>query len=160
MTDFLQRKDAISPLLREKSNEILDHAMASLSRSHLTTYERDGEVVARERLEKFLNLTIEAIEERQLEDITRYSESMSEARFAAGFDLSEVQTAINVLEEAIWKNVLTSVPPAELPEALGLVATVLGVAKDVTSRTWVALASQIKMKSLNLEALFRGTSGF
>ncbi|MCC6132388.1 MAG: hypothetical protein IT186_20890 [Acidobacteria bacterium] len=160
MTEFQTHKDAVSHLLREKSREIVEHATASISRSGLSGYERDGEEVVRERLAKLLELTITAIEKRHLDEITRYAHSMSEARFAAGFEFSEVQTAINVLEEAIWKNVLTSVPPAELPEALGLVATVLGVAKDVTARTWVALASQIKMRSLNLEALFQGTSGF
>ena len=79
-----------------------------------------------------------------------------EKRYTAGFDLWEVQTAFNVLEEAIWVRVFKSVPPDALAEALGLVSTVLGAGKDTLARKYVSLASKTKAPSLNLQSLFSG----
>ena len=88
-----------------------------------------------------------------------HAETIARERFEAGFDLSEVQTAFNVLEEAIWVRVLKNLPPNELAEALGLISTVLGGGKDALARSYVTLASKTKSPSLNLQSLFAGTEG-
>ncbi len=146
-------------LLNEKRDVIIREAVQSLQRSHLSGYERDGLDVATERLDHLLDMAIQALQERQLDEIRKNMESIASARYTAGYDLAEVQTAINVLEESIWRNILPSIPPAEMAEALGLVGTVLGTAKDTLARAYVVMAGQAKVKSLNMEALFRGTSG-
>ncbi len=80
-------------------------------------------------------------------------------RFEAGFDIAEVQTAFNVLEEAIWRTVLSRLRPEELVEAAAQVGTVLGVGKDVLARRWVSLASHRHVPSLDVRALFGGATG-
>jgi hypothetical protein len=70
-----------------------------------------------------------------------------------------VQTAYNVLEEAIWLRILKDLQPAQYAEALGLVSTVLGAGKDALARTYVSLASKAKAPSLNLQSLFAGSGG-
>jgi hypothetical protein len=80
-------------------------------------------------------------------------------RFESGVDLADVQTAFNVLEEAIWAHALRELPREELAQALGLVATALGLGKDALGRAYVALASRGAVPSLDLGELFKGTQG-
>jgi hypothetical protein len=57
----------------------------------------------------------------------------------------------------MWHHVVAGVPTGELVESLGLLSTVLGVGKDALARTYVSLASQEHVPSLDLRALFGGT---
>ena len=79
-------------------------------------------------------------------------------RFHAGYDLAEIQTAFNALEEATWMRVLQRLDASELAEALGLISTVLGAGKDALARAYVSLAADTNVESLDLRALFAGTS--
>ncbi len=146
-------------LLRDSSDEILTAASEAVERSHLRNYERAGKDQTHQRLKALYVLTSRAVKERNLGPMIPYAENVAHERFAAGFDLSEVQTAFNVLEEAIWTRIVKSVPPAEYGEALGLVGTVLGAGKDALARTYVTLASKTRTRSLNLQSLFSGTEG-
>ena len=67
-----------------------------------------------------------------------------------------MQTAYNVLEEVVWKRIFWNLPPEQLAEALGLVSTSLGAAKDRLAQEYVSLASKTRAPSINLEELFRG----
>jgi hypothetical protein len=146
-------------LLHESSDQILAAAGEAVERTHLKNYERAGKEQTHQRLKALFVLTTRAVKERNLGPMIAYAETIAQDRFAAGFDLSEVQTAFNVLEEAIWTRILKGMPPAEYGEALGLVATVLGAGKDALARTYVTLASKSRAGSLNLHSLFSGTEG-
>ena len=69
--------------------------------------------------------------------------------------MDEVQTAFNVLEEAIWKRIETEIPHDDLARSLALVSTVLGSGKDRLARSYVALATQSQVPALDVQALFR-----
>ncbi|MCU0372306.1 MAG: hypothetical protein MUE56_03565 [Ignavibacteria bacterium] len=86
-----------------------------------------------------------------------YTEKIAKERFNNGFDLYEVQTAINTLEELIWKKIFCEIKPSKLAETLGLLSTILGSGKDNLARTYVALASKTKVTTLNLHNLFSGS---
>ncbi len=105
--------------LHEHSEKILDDASASMERSHLKNYELVGKVKSRQRLKALLVLTIRAVQEKNLGPIMAHSETIARERYDAGFDLSEVQTAFNVLEEAIWLHILHAFSPQDLAR-LGL----------------------------------------
>lgn len=96
---------------------------------------------------------------RHLETMRRYVEAIAQERYAAGFDLYEVQMAFNVLEESIWRQIMEMVPAGNLAEAFGLVSTVLGAGKDTLAQSYVAQACQTKAPSLNMMAMFEGTDG-
>ena len=85
-----------------------------------------------------------------------YSEKIAKERYESGFNLHEVHTAYNVLEESIWKAVVKEVDSIELAESLGLIGTVLGTGKEALAIAYVSLASKQKVKSLNLTQLFKG----
>lgn len=146
-------------LLHDSADEILAAAGAAVERSHLKNYERDGKEHTHQRLKALFVLTTRAVKERNLGPMIAHAETIARERFASGFDLSEVQTAFNVLEEAMWTRIVKTLPPSEYNEALGLVSTVLGAGKDALARTYVTLASKSRSGSLDLHSLFAGTEG-
>jgi len=146
----------LAQLLQDKREEIVAAAAASLNRSHLPHYEQAGPQQSHERLARLYDLIRQSIEQRHLEAIINHAERIAQERFAAGYDLLELQTAFNALEVAIWQKIVQEYPPDELVEAIGLVSTVQGAAKDALARRYASLASQTKVTTLNLGALFGG----
>jgi hypothetical protein len=110
------------------------------------------------RLQTLYGLMVQCIKDRDLAAMISYAENLAQERYTAGFDLHEIQAAFNVLEEAIWQQIIKECSPAQLAEALGLISTVHGIGKDALARKYVSLASQTKAPSLNLQALFKGTA--
>jgi hypothetical protein len=144
-------------LLVQQRSDVLEEAFRSLERSHSVHYEQSGEGFTRERLAELFDLVVAAARDRQLEPVSSYCEEIAEQRFDAGFGIAEVQTAFNVLEEAIWTRVVNGVPSSELAEAVGLLSTILGFGKDAMARRYVSLASKRHVPTLDLSALFAGT---
>ncbi|HKQ60236.1 MAG TPA: hypothetical protein VJS92_03060 [Candidatus Polarisedimenticolaceae bacterium] len=149
----------LTDLLRVRAGEILDEAVAALRRAHLPHYEAAGGEVTRRRLAALLALTAESVTHRQAAEVVEFAKKLARERHAAGFDLSELQVAFNVLEESIWNRIFAELAPSELARALGLVSTVLGLGKDALARTYVELAGAGAAPSLDLRAAFGGTDG-
>jgi hypothetical protein len=146
-------------LLQDRAAEILADAEEAIARARLRSYANAGQESTHQRLKALFVLTTRATKERNLGPMIAHADAIAHERFEAGYDLWEVQTAFNVLEEAIWVRVLKELPPAEYAEALGLVSTVLGVGKDTLARRYVSLASKTRVPTLNLQSLFTGTVG-
>ena len=142
--------------LLDRTTTILAEATNSMARSHVTHYEQSGADHTHQRLKALFVLTARAVQDRNLAPMAAHADTIARERFTAGFDLWEVQTALNVLEEVIWKMLLKEFPSAELPEALGLVSTILGVGKDTLARRYVSLAAKMRVSSFNLQSLFHG----
>jgi len=85
-------------LVRQRA-EVLDNALVAMERPHLVRYEQSGEEFTRKRLAELFDLVVSALRSRQLGPVSRYCEELAHQRFEAGFGISEVQTAFNVLEE-------------------------------------------------------------
>lgn len=145
-------------LARERG-AIVDAADAALRRAHAEHYEAAGEPEVRLRLVALFDQLLQVLAERDLAGIVSHAERVAEQRFDAGYDLSEVQTAFNALEEATWARAIEVLDPAELAETLGLVTTILGTGKDALARRYVSLATRTHAPSLDLRALFTGTHG-
>ncbi len=147
-----------SATLLAARTEIVDEAMSSLQSSHQVHYESAGDLFTRQRLEDLYDLVVTAIRDRDLSPVTAYAGQVADERFNAGFDVSEVQTAFNALETAMWRRIISAEPPESLAESIGLVGTVFGQAKDALARAYVSLAAHRHVTSLDLSALFRGTN--
>jgi hypothetical protein len=147
----------VEELLVSERTEVLDEAFAALSRSHHTHYEHAGETFTRDGLGDLFDLVVTALHDRELAPVGAFCEDLAAQRFSAGFDFTEVQTAFNTLEEAVWKRVAAGVPAADLAEAIGLVSTILGYAKDSLARRYVSLATERRVPTLDLSELFDGT---
>jgi hypothetical protein len=148
----------VAELLVRARPQVIDEAYADLESSHIAHYEAAGEPLTRQRLGDLHDLVVDAIRTRDLSGVTSYAQQLAEERFHAGFDISEVQTAFNSLEEAMWRRLVADEPQADLAEAIGLLSTVLGSGKDVLARTYVSLAGHRRVTSLDLTALFKGTN--
>lgn len=146
-------------LLQHHQNDILNSAFEAVKRSQLRSYEKEGDEHIHQRLKALFVLAVRAIKERNLGPTIAHAQTIAQERFAAGYDLSEVQTAFNVLEEAMWMTILKHLPATEYAQALGLASTVLGAGKDSLARQYVSLASKTKSTSLNLQRMFSGTDG-
>jgi hypothetical protein len=145
--------------LHERTNDIIAEAEQAVARAHLKNYEKAGSPAVHQRLKALFVLTTRGVKERNLGPMIDHSATVARERFSAGYDLWEVQTAFNVLEEVIWQRILRELPPADYAEALGLVSTVLGTGKDTLARVYVTLASKVRTPTLDLRSLFTGTEG-
>lgn len=151
---------SLSPLvdlLRRHEAAILSESFDGMTRCRLPHYEAAGAEEMRRRLGRLFDLLLTAVVERDLDPVLTYGRETALQRFTEGVDLQEVQSAINVLEEAVWRRIVGEIPPEGLAEALGLVSTVLGVCKDTMASSYVALATKRHAASLDMSALFRGT---
>jgi hypothetical protein len=147
----------INELLHLHAETIVREAEAALERAHLPNYQKAGKEHTHQRIKGLFVLTARAVKERNVGPMIAHANAVAEERFAAGYDLAEVQTAFNVLEEVVWRYIMKELAPEQLAEALGLVGTVLGAGKDALARKYVSLASKNKAPSLNLQSLFAGT---
>jgi hypothetical protein len=146
----------LQEILVNNQTDIINEAFYSLERSHLKHYDTSRADENWQRLAKLFDLTLNGVKTKSLVDIVNYSEKVAKERYESGFDLHEVHTAYNVLEEALWKIIVKEIAPSELPESLGLISTVLGTGKESLALAYVSLASKQKVKSLNLTQLFKG----
>ena len=145
--------------LENEHSAIIDAAQAGLGRMPVRHYESAGEAEVNRRLEALFDRLVDGLARRDLTAMVEYAQAVAVERFGAGYDLQEIQTAFNALEEATWARALERLEPAQLAEALGSVSTVLGCGKDALARKYVSLAAQAHAPSLDLRALFTGTEG-
>lgn len=142
--------------LQTHTSEIVDAACEAMKRSHIKHYEEAGPEHTHQRIKALYTLTARGVKEKNLGPMIAHADTIAVERFSAGYDLWEVQTAFNVLEEVLWQKILASLPAERYAEALGLVSTVLGAGKDALARKYVTLASKSKAPSLDLQKLFTG----
>jgi hypothetical protein len=150
--------DTAGFLVRERRS-IVREAEGALLRLHGRHYESLTVSVVQERLEMLFDELVDAVSKRDLSSVVAYARTLARERFDAGYDLSEVQAAFNVLEAATWARMVADLEAEDLGEALGLVSTVFGAAKDALGREYVSRATQTRAPSFDLTALFEGTDG-
>ena len=146
----------LSELFRSWEDDLVNEAVTELRHARLKSYIADGEEITRERVTKFIEKAMECFSLRRAEPMIEHAERISRERHGAGYDLSEVQTAINVIEEALWKRILSSVEPDELAHALGMVNAIFGMSKDVLARTYVSLATNRETPRKELDEILDG----
>jgi hypothetical protein len=112
-----------------------------MTEARLEHYDAAGLPTVRQRLAKLLDVALECLEAGEANAIVDHMTRIGRERFSAGYDLQEVQTSANVMEEALWRRIPTLVAPADVPRALGLVSSLFSAGKDALARTYVSLAA-------------------
>ena len=148
-----------SDFLRQHRAEIVAGAETALARLMVPHYESAERDEVRRRLETLFDRVLDSVARHDLGSVIAYAETVAEERFNGGYDLSEVQTAFNALEESVWTHAVATLESAQLAETLGLVSTTIGFGKDALARKYVSLATRTRAPSLDLRALFRGSEG-
>jgi hypothetical protein len=146
----------LSELFRSWQEDLVDEALTELRHARLQHYIADGEEITRKRVTEFIERAMECFSSRRAEPMVEHAAHIARERHAAGYDLFEVQTAINVIEEALWKRILSSVDSDELAHALGMVNAIFGMSKDVLARTYVSLATNRETPRKELKDILDG----
>ena len=149
----------VGQFLREREERVLAAAHATVGRAHLAHYEVAGTQVTDDRLRALLDLLIDCCDDHRLDPVVAYADRLAAERHGSGYPLTEVQTAINVLEEAVWHAISSEAPPADQGYALGLVSTALGVVKDRVACSYIEQITSRPAKTLRLDYLFGGSEG-
>ncbi len=148
--------DLIS-LLEKNKDYVIENSCTRINEVRLSGYAKAGSGITKQKLLNLYKKVIECAEKRDIIPMLNYTEKIAKERFASGYDLHEVQTAINSLEEYIWQVIFKNVKPNKLAEALGLVSSILGAGKDNLARNYVALATKTKASTINLQTLLSGS---
>ena len=143
--------------LRAQRPRIIDRAAAVLGESRARHYDSIGPEVRRTRLEVLYDQIVAALDTRDLGDALMFARELAEERFSAGYDLSEIQVAVNILEEAVWSRIFSELRPDQFADALGPVSAVFGAVKDALAREYVSLATRAHAPSLDLSKLSAGS---
>lgn len=149
----------IVQLMTENKEEILEEAIQQLSGMHLRPYEGMGPEWTRQQLEELYALALYCLCVRDAAPMIRRARKVARERFSAGFEFHELQAAVSVLEETIWKTIVSELKPAESAMAIAWISTMLGFARDALERTYVELAANTQMPTLDLKAHFAGGAG-
>ena len=146
-------------LLRAHADEIVEQSVEAVLGSKLTRYTASGRDSLRGRLTALLDVLVLGVEARDAAPMVAKVSAIAGERYADGFDLQEVQCAINVLEASVWQVLARELPVKRFAETIRTVSTILGLAKDALARSYVALASGRHAQTIDTAALFRGTDG-
>lgn len=133
-------------LLEKTKDNIVSESMQAISRSFgadgSKLYSSGREETTKQKMEALYDVIHQSIKEKILIPIVTYIEKTAEKRYQSGFELQEVQIAINILEENIWKHILDELPKEDQPKALSLVSSIIGSGKDTLARTYVTLTQE------------------
>ena len=137
---------------------ILARADAEVVGRRLPHYEAAGEEEIRKRLAALFDVVVTVATENQLDPALAHADDIAAERQQTGHDLSELQRAINVLEEQLWHAVMADAPVNAQGYALGVVSTILGAIKDRLACAYVSRAAAKPTHTLRIDELFRGTA--
>jgi hypothetical protein len=144
--------------LKKRAGSIVKKAAESIEQVHPRHSDADRFMKARDRLVSILSVVQECLGLKSTEPMTRYAENVAAERFSSGFDLDEVQTAFNLLEDAIWTQ-LSQEPDLGGPaKGFHEVRRVLRLGKDRLTRNYLAFAEQARTPVVDVRALFDGTT--
>jgi hypothetical protein len=137
---------------------ILTAADAEVVGRRLPHYEAAGAEEITKRLAALFDVVVTAATENQLEPALAHADHIAAERQQTGHDLSELQRAINALEEQLWHAVMEEAPVDAQGFALGTVSTILGAIKDRLACEYVSRAAGKPTRTLRIDELFRGTA--
>ena len=133
-------------LLKTNPDKILFDATEFLSRSDLEHYKKFNQESLRAKLAKLFFATRECVEKNSFDPIQKFISQVAPDRFESGFELYEVQTAINILEECYWKNIVDRVNSEEKMQALVRTHEILCSAKNTLAKSYVEFEREAPAK--------------
>lgn len=132
----------LARLLDQWSDELARRSSLELHHARLKHYEGiDGEEL-RLRLRAWLDHAQRCLVTGRADLVIEHAQRIATERFAAGYDLAEVQTSINIVKEVLSHRILSTMLPGEAAGALCLINALFSVTKDALAQTYVALAMQ------------------
>ena len=129
-------------LLYNKPDHILLDSTDNLVRADLPHYKKLNAEKIRLRLMKLFQALVRSVEVNSCEEMVKFMEKVSDERFASGFELNEVQTAVNILEESLWRMISKFVDSDKQVSAIKQVTCILTKAKDELADEYALLSKE------------------
>ncbi len=129
-------------VLREWRADVVARALEGLVEARLPHYSREGEAELEQRLLSLFDHVLECLVRQCEEPAVRHAKQVAQQRHGSGYQLGEIQTSINVLEEALWQRILGSFEPEDALGALGRTNAVFGIMKDTLAQSYLQLTVQ------------------
>lgn len=146
-------------LLENNKDELILEANGALTCKALKSYKKSGKEINKTRLKSLYESILESVEKNNLLIVIQYAEKIANERFKSGYEIYEVQSAFNALEEVIWQKIVQNMESTNVAEALRYISTVLGAGKESLANSYVKFARNAKASAIDHSALFEGTDG-
>jgi len=130
----------IEEILRDLREALVQRALNELHEAQLFHYELDREHTY-SRLANLFDVALRCVAEGDASAVVSHANRIARERFESGYDLSEVQTSINIMEEVLCARLVAAIPAQEVASALGLINTIFSLTKDTLAQAYVNLAS-------------------
>ena len=143
----------IIEFLEDKKEGIIKDSWNKLDQTRLIHYQNKDAGEIKKRIRVFYEKIEECIKMQNLAPITDYAKKVAEERYYAGYDLGEVQTAFNCVEEVIWQKIFHLLAADDFAPAISLISTITGSAKDNLARKYVLLVSKTSIPVVDLKEL-------
>ena len=132
----------MSAVLASARGRVVGEAVAALERRDQAHRRAASAADRRRYVGDLFGVVVQCVRESGTEPIIASSRQVAADRFAAGFDIAEIQGEFSVLEEVLWRHVVDALEADQRIEAQRLVSTILGAGSDAVARTYVVLAGQ------------------
>lgn len=129
-------------MLYNKPDLILLDSTDCLVRAHLEHYEAITPELIRSRLNRLLQALTKCVEINSTDGMIKYMNKVSDERFEVGYEVHEVQTAINILEECLWKKIQQHVDNDQQTAAMKQVTRILDTAKEELASEYALLSKE------------------
>ena len=117
-------------LLYNKHEMILNDAVAALAKAKLPHFSSFSETELYEKFSRLLHAVTICTEQNSCDELAAYMNQISNESFDMGSEPVEVQIMLNILEEALWKNICEYVGDHKQNSAMKLISIILGNAKQ------------------------------
>ncbi len=148
----------VAGFLIERRGAILDRAGTEVASRRLPHYEAAGTDEVGHRLASLFDVVVVCAADKHLDPALARADTIAAERQQSGHDLSELQRAINALEEQLWQAVIDDAPPDAQGYALGVVSTILGALKDRLACAYVSRAASKPTRTIRIDELFKGSA--
>ena len=88
-----------------KRDQILQDSVNTLEKALLKHYKLLTTEQIKFKMLNLFHMLVKSIEINSSNEMMEYIEKVSDIRHESGYELQEVQTAINILEECMWENI-------------------------------------------------------
>ncbi|HAX49253.1 MAG TPA: hypothetical protein PK605_08130 [Ignavibacteria bacterium] len=127
-------------LIHNQPELITKEATNSLIRVQLPHYSKFRLEEIQVKYSNLLLALTKCVETQNCNDMIGYMDLISDERFASGFEVEEIQIALNIFEEALWKNIRKYVDPKDHYASKKMVTTIVDKAKEELLNEYVTLS--------------------
>ena len=138
--------DCLVGILEQHENLIIDSVAHRIHQAGASHYEDLDGSLLRRRVAQMLGSFGEAAAERA-GAFTAYIEGIARERIVEGFFLEEIQTALSVFEENIWRLVTVHIPLEQQVECLARASGIIGAAKDQLAQIYLKVLEETEARA-------------